>query len=75
MKFPYFRCCSCDKLLNEVEVNARYARSGESIGLCTRCISWLPPDVGVVGLDTTSQMDEEFDEPDIDEDRDADSVF
>jgi hypothetical protein len=61
MDTPVFHCKACDKMLKEDEVNARFSNSGSYVGLCSYCARWLPPNVGVIGLDHDSYVEEEDD--------------
>jgi hypothetical protein len=52
-------CKACDKNLTESEDAAIFERSGVRVELCTGCAGWLPSDVGVLGIDVHSRLDEE----------------
>lgn len=53
------KCKACDKLLSDREDAATFEQSGTRVELCSGCADWLPPDVGVVGLDIRSRLDSE----------------
>ena len=59
MNIPYTHCASCDVRLDEGETNAKFSNSGEYVGLCSFCARYLPSSVNVVGLDITSEIEDE----------------
>lgn len=36
------RCLSCDRILTESEDARKFEGSGQRVGLCNRCVVWVP---------------------------------
>jgi hypothetical protein len=42
------RCECCNRQLDDVEATARFAESGNFVGMCTKCRKFLPKNIPVI---------------------------
>ena len=67
------KCDACDCILSDAEDGQKFAESGARVGLCTKCVTWIPPDLAIVGGVPLSSQTDDIDDSEIP--LDADKAF
>lgn len=49
------KCLSCDVILHDFEDQRRFRESGARVELCNKCVKYLPPDLELVGGETSQE--------------------
>lgn len=59
------KCQACDKILSDAEDAQKFVVSGARVGLCTKCVAWIPSTLAIVGSVSEKSLVDDEEYPDV----------